>query len=187
MVYNKCGIHSSIRPTPLWPSRYLRCPNCVDWAGDGYSTHRGDQVRDLNLPVSCTKTYQAELLGVWNGLNWLGRQCSGAILRTRQWARRGISDQLLRRSSVPRGYYYYDDDVITTTRRDKKYVAMDRKESRSRCCTSFSILYAWTRLGQSTVLAGADLFSYQRRRQLLKRLGVRKKKKTSRGHKLQQV
>jgi hypothetical protein len=28
---------------------------------------------------------------------------------------------------------------------------MDRKESRSACCTSFCILYAWRRLGQSRV------------------------------------
>jgi hypothetical protein len=77
------------------------------------------------------------------------------------------------------GYYYYDDDGITTTTttttwRDTKYVAMDRKESWSRCCTSFCILYAWTRLGQSMVMARADLFSY-RRRQLLELLGVPKK------------
>jgi hypothetical protein len=126
MVYNKCGIHSSIRPALLWHSCYLRCPNCVDWAGDGYSTHRGDQVRDLSLPGSCAKTYQAELLWIWNGLNWLRRQCSGAILRTR----RDISDQLLR-SSVPCGYYYYDDDVTTTTatttRRDKNMLLWTEK------------------------------------------------------------
>jgi len=53
------------------------------------------------------------------GLNWLGRQCSGAILRSRYWEGRGISDQLLKKSSVTWGYYYYDDDddddTTTTT------------------------------------------------------------------------
>jgi len=132
-------------------------------------------VRDLSLPESCTTADQEELLGVWKGLNWLGKQYSGAILRTRYWERRGISDQLPKKSSAPWGYYYYDDDGITTTTwRDTKYVAMDRKESWSRCCTSFCILYAWTRLGQSMVLARADLFSYKRR-QLLELLGVPKK------------
>jgi len=33
-------------------------------------------VRDQSSPGRCTKTDQDELLGVWNGLNWLGIQCS---------------------------------------------------------------------------------------------------------------
>jgi hypothetical protein len=98
-------------------------------AGDRYSRYQ-------SLFGSCTKTDQDELLGVWNGLNWLEWECSAAIWRTRYWARRGISEQLLKKSSLPWGYYYNDDDGITTTTtwRDIKYVAMDRKESRSRRC-----------------------------------------------------
>jgi hypothetical protein len=95
MRYTLLDIHSALNFV------LLRCPNCVEWAGDGYSTHRVDHVIDLSLPGSCTKTDQEELLGVWNGLNWLRRECSGAILRTRYWARRGISDQLLKKCSVP--------------------------------------------------------------------------------------
>ena len=58
-------------------------------------------------------------------MDWTGWEYSAVIWRTQYWARKGISDQLLKKSSLPWGYYYYDDDGITatTTWRDKKCCA----------------------------------------------------------------
>jgi hypothetical protein len=151
LVYNKFCIHSSIRPTLLWPSCYLRRRLGGWWIrhSQGRSRERPKLTWELyyNGPRRVTRSMEGiELAGKtvqWSDLEVTILRTKGHFWPASKEEFRIMGLLLLQRRR--RRHHHHHHHMW------QKIRCYGQKESRSRCCTSFCILYAWMRLGQYMV------------------------------------